>query len=294
LALYPGDVYWVDSGGGGGNKGTYKHPCLTLAAAIALVTTANGDIIAIKPSHAETLTAKVNEATKGGFAIIGLGYADNRPTFTMGLASNGDQFDFAGDNVLLHNLKFAEGASAATSVVWFNVSGNWFTISNCYIELGGKTLVLLTHDTTAKKGLTFIDNTVVGTAAGPSQGLVTEKTHLYMYCARNKWLLAQSAGMDDGIYTNTSGSTNAGNFLIEDDVVIGLGDGEQFMVQTKVPNMSLIRNCHIMGTSAWVHLGTSTAAGYGFIWNFCTEEGKGVPAAIDIQGVRPVNTTPVA
>ena len=92
LTLYPGNVYWVDSNGGGGSKGTFAHPVATLAEAEALLTTDNGDIICIKPGHAETLTATV-DFDLSGFAIVGLGFGDNRPTFTNGTTENDDVFD---------------------------------------------------------------------------------------------------------------------------------------------------------------------------------------------------------
>ena len=130
LTLYPGNVYWVDSNGGGGSKGTFAHPVATLAAAHALVTTDNGDIIVVKPGHAETYTATV-DFSKSGFAIIGLGFADNRPTFTNGITAAGDDaFDFAGDDVVVYNLKWKEAAPAGSAVVAFNVSGDNFHIEN--------------------------------------------------------------------------------------------------------------------------------------------------------------------
>lgn len=293
LTLYPGNVYWVDSNGGGGSKGTFSHPVATLAAAHSLVTSDNGDIIVMKPGHAETYTATV-DFSKSGFAIIGLGFGDNRPTFTNGVTGAGDDmFDFAGDDVVVYNLKWKEAAPAGSAAVVFNVSGDNFHIEGCYIEMGAKTLTFLTHDTTAKKGLTVLNNTIVGTANGPDVGIRVETTHLYAHIAGNKWCFDQSAGIDTGVVVFVSGTTAAGEHLIEDEVALGLADGNTYLVQTDVQSMSLMSRCRIIGADATDHIGLSTASGFGFIDNMVTEEGASVPGTVDNAG-DPLATTPQA
>jgi hypothetical protein len=294
LTLYPGNVYWVDSNGGGGSKGTFAHPVATLSEAHDLVTTDNGDIIAIKPGHAETLTSTL-DFSKSGFAIIGLGFGDNRPTFTNGITAAGDDyFDFAGDDIVVYNLKYKEAAPAGSAVVVFNVSGDFFTIENCYIELGAKTLTFLTHDTTAKKGLTILNNTIIGTAAGPDVGIRVEKTHLYAYISGNRWMFDQSAGIDTGCVVFVSGTTAAGEHIIEKEIAGGFADSEVYLLQTDVQSMSIMKDLLVVGADATDNCGASPASGFAFFNNFSLEEGKGLPAAIDVQGVRPINTTPAS
>lgn len=293
LTLYPGNVYWVDSNGGGGSKGTFNAPVATLAAAHALVTTDNGDIIVMKPGHAETYTSTV-DFSKSGFAIIGLGYGDNRPTFTNGVTGAGDDmFDFAGDDVVVYNLKWKEAAPAGSAAVVFNVSGDNFHIENCYIEMGAKTLTFLTHDTTAKKGLTVLNNTIVGTAAGPDVGIRVETTHLYAHIAGNRWLMDQAAGIDTGIVVFVSGTTAAGSHLIENEVVQGFADGNVYLVQTDVQSMGMMANCRIIGADATDHIGLTPASGFGFIDNAVTQEAASVPGTADHSG-DPIATTPAA
>ena len=293
LTLYPGNVFWVDSNGGGGSKGTFSSPVATLSAAHALVTSDNGDIICMKPGHAETLTGTL-DFSKSGFAIIGLGYGDNRPTFTNGITASGDDyFDFAGDDVVVYNLKYAEAAPAGDTVVVFNVSGDFFHIENCYIELGAKTLTFLTHDTTAKKGLTVMNNTIVGTAAGPDVGVRVETTHLYAHIAGNRWLMDQAAGIDTGVVVFVSGTTAAGEHIIEDEIALGLADGNVYLVQTDVQSASMLSRLRVVGADATDHVGLSPASGFGFIDNATTEEGKSVPGTADHAG-DPLATTPAA
>ena len=290
LTLYPGNVYWVDSNGGGGSRGTFQHPVATLSAAHDLVTTDNGDIIAIKPGHAETITATV-DFSKSGFSIVGLGFGFNRPTFTNGITAAGDDaFDFAGDDIVVYNIKWKEGAPGGSAVVVFNVSGDFFHIENCYIQMGGKTLTFLTHDTTGKTHLEVINNTIVGTAAGPDVGIRVEKHHSYAHIAGNRWLMGEAAGIDTGCVVFVSGIGNGQ--LIENEVVHGLADTNVFILQTVAQIDALASGLRIVGDDATDNLGASPASGFGFIDCFVTEPGKGVPPEADIAGARPINTTP--
>lgn len=81
---HPGNIFWVDSGvGGNGNKGTWDDPWADVDYAIGRCTANNGDIIYVKPGHAESITA--NDAVDvdvAGVTVICLGNGDLRPTFT--------------------------------------------------------------------------------------------------------------------------------------------------------------------------------------------------------------------
>ena len=300
LTLYPGNVYWVDSNGGGGSKGTFSHPVSTLAAAHALVTTDNGDIICIKPGHAETYTATV-DFSKSGFAIIGLGFGFNRPTFTNGITATGDDaFDFAGDDVVVYNIKWKEAAPAGSAVVVFNVSGDFFHIENCYIQLGAKTLSFLTHDTTAKAHLEVIGNTIVGTAAGPDVGVRVETTHLYANISNNTWLFGSSAGCDTGVVVFVSGTTASGGHIIRGNTVLGLSAGSTtcnvLQWQGATPALSgLVCDNYIQtgaGGGALCMGTTPDTTGFGFINNMVTEPARSAPGTVDNAG-DPLALTPV-
>lgn len=291
LTLYPGNVYWVDSNGGGGSKGTFAHPVATLLEAHALVTTDNGDIICIKPGHAETYTATV-DFSKSGFAIIGLGFGDNRPTFTCGVTAAGDDmFDFAGDDIVIYNIKWADANPAGSAACIFNVSGDFVHIENCYLEMGGITTFVLTHDTTLGHNLHFVNNTIVGMEAGPDQGIAFEKEHHNAYISGNRWLLGRSAGIDVGCVIFTSGV--GGDSIIDGDIVTG-GAGVGYLIQTVAQADSLCMNMKIVADDATVGLGASPASGFAFINCMATEPGKGCPPAIDGQGYYPLNTTAAA
>jgi hypothetical protein len=79
----PGKVFWVsnattlqvgEKGGSDGNKGTFNAPFGTIDYAIGQCTAGRGDVIFVKPGHAETISAAGSIACDvAGVAIVGLG-----------------------------------------------------------------------------------------------------------------------------------------------------------------------------------------------------------------------------
>jgi signal peptidase I len=79
LQLHPGEVFWVNTSsvgptGSNGNDGTYKYPFSTYDYAIGRCVANRGDIIVIRPGHAENITAASGVTNDvAGVATIGLG-----------------------------------------------------------------------------------------------------------------------------------------------------------------------------------------------------------------------------
>src|SRR5665647_818426 len=94
---HPGQVFWVSNAaktlpgqisGSDGNPGTFAAPFTTLAYAISRCVADRGDIIFIKPGHAETILDATTFAFNiAGLAIVGLGAGTKRPTFTFTTAN---------------------------------------------------------------------------------------------------------------------------------------------------------------------------------------------------------------
>ena len=95
---HPGKVFWVSNAaaamlpnqqtGSNGNNGTFNSPFATLDYAIGQCTASRGDIIMVKPGHAETIsTATAMAWDVAGVAIIGVGVGGLRPTFTLDTAN---------------------------------------------------------------------------------------------------------------------------------------------------------------------------------------------------------------
>jgi hypothetical protein len=66
-----------------------------------------------------------------------------------------------------------------------------------------------------------------------------------------------------------------------------------FLLQSVTPTYGgLCYDNYICGADRSDNLGNTPAGGFGFIHNYITELGKGVPGAVDVEGVVPINTTP--
>lgn len=121
---HPGKVFWVYNGtallpgqksGSDGNDGTFNAPFSTLDYAIGRCTASRGDVIMIKPGHAEALSATSVAVDVAGIAIVGLGQGSTRPTFNA--TATASVFPISAANVLVHNLLFTGGIDAVVSMI---------------------------------------------------------------------------------------------------------------------------------------------------------------------------------
>lgn len=125
LQAQPGQVRWVgngvnllpgNTGGGDGNPGTYNQPLATLQRAVDLSNSNTGDIIMVKPGHAETISsATVLALNKAGVAIVGLGVGTNRPTLTFTTAATAN-IPLTAANVFIQNILFVANFADVASV----------------------------------------------------------------------------------------------------------------------------------------------------------------------------------
>lgn len=140
LQTNPGQVFWVSNnaasllpgqrGGSDGNRGTYDSPFATLDYAIGMCTAGRGDIIVIKPGHAETISSATALAFDvAGVAIIGLGVGTSRPKFTLDTA-NTATIAVSAANMSIQNCQFF--ANFLSIAACFTLStAKWFTVQNC-------------------------------------------------------------------------------------------------------------------------------------------------------------------
>jgi len=140
-----GNEFYVHNTGGDGYDGTKDEPFATLDYAVGKCTANNGDVIYVKPGHAENLGAdSAVDIDVAGVRVIGLGWGASRPTFTA-TAAAGD-FKLAAASVVIENLLFLGGIDATTGIV--EVSGADCQILNCeYRDVTGQaTDMILTVD----------------------------------------------------------------------------------------------------------------------------------------------------
>lgn len=138
------NVFWVDSNkGADGNNGTFKAPFATLNYAASRCTANQGDKIYVAAGHAETIvSAGAIDLAIAGIQVIGLGTADNRPTFTFTTATTATMVVSAA-NVYVGNMIFNCNINSQVTTIDSTAANT--VIDNCTFK-----------QTTPNTGLNFI------------------------------------------------------------------------------------------------------------------------------------------
>jgi len=227
---HPGKMFWVSNSGvfsdrqigsSDGNDGTFDRPFSTLTGALSKCTAHRGDIIMIKPGHAESVIAAAGIAlSKAGVAIVGLGTGTKRPTFTFTTA-NTATITVTADNISVTNCVFV-GNFLSVAVCFALTAAKNFSVTNCYFNDTSTILNFLAILSTAAganacDGLIFSDNVVqnlgvtsnntVLNLGGTMDGLVAERNLINWAVQNNKPILAD---VTTGILTRCFVSENRG------------------------------------------------------------------------------------
>ncbi|CAB4135398.1 hypothetical protein UFOVP1078_5 [uncultured Caudovirales phage] len=292
---HPGQVYWVSNtttvlpgqvGGSDGNPGTFNAPFSTLEYAITRCTANRGDIIFIKPGHAETISSATALAFDvAGVAIVGLGAGTKRPTFTLGTAAT-TTIAVSADNVSISNCRFIGNFLSITScftvaaAAYFTIDNCAFTdtsailgflsvvkttvstnsdflqVSNCFIKSDATTksvapIVVLNTMT----GLTLSDNVVVQTVAQNNVSQFLSHAALVMTAALisgNKIYSVNTDSATGAFLVTTSATTGSG--IIQNNVVRGLDVAAALMITAAAVQYGLFNNLYIgdVGFSGFV------------------------------------------
>ncbi|HUQ70841.1 MAG TPA: hypothetical protein VM165_15025, partial [Planctomycetaceae bacterium] len=114
-------------------SGTFGSPYSTLAYAFSQCSANRGDIIVIKPGHAETISsASALTLSIAGVAIVGLGLGSSRPTFTLDTAATAT-INVTAANVSIQNCIFTANFADIVSVFTLTTA-KYFTLERCYIK----------------------------------------------------------------------------------------------------------------------------------------------------------------
>ncbi len=142
LQAHPGRVFYVGNGtallpdcvgGSDGNPGTYQKPLATLDYAIGLCTASRGDVIFVKPGHAETISsATALNLDVAGVAVVGLGTGALRPTFTLDTATD-TTIPVSAANISLKNLVFSANFADIVSVFTLTTAVG-FALENIFVK----------------------------------------------------------------------------------------------------------------------------------------------------------------
>lgn len=193
IQTHPGEVFWVSNSsalmtgqkaGSNGNKGTFNAPFATIDYAVGRCTASRGDIIFVKPGHAETIAnATTLLLDVAGIAIIGLGQGSMRPTLTFSTATTAN-VPVTAANITVHNILHV--ANLADIVSAYTATGTAtptdFVLDNCEFRDGTSLnfIKCFTGNATANSvdGFTFTNNKVFGTAT-------TAATQAVIFAAAN-------------------------------------------------------------------------------------------------------------
>lgn len=244
VQTHPGKVYWVSNNttnlengllaGSNSNQGTYQAPFSTIAYALSIVKAGRGDIIFVKPGHAETIAdATTLTFAVAGVAIMGLGNGSSRPTLTFTTTTSA--IPVSANNMVISGFLFLATA-ATTFVPAFFTNANAvvatdFTIDSCEFRDGSATtgfVSVFTGGTTANQndGLTLSNckvfryltsppaaSTAVVTAAAIDRP-VMDGNYFVNKTANNNialgWAFGANAAQNAQISRNRSQSLNTG------------------------------------------------------------------------------------
>lgn len=247
---HPGKVFWVSNastvlagqkGGSDGNKGTYDAPFSTIDYAIGQCVANRGDIIFVKPGHAENVSAAAGIAADiAGVAIVGLGSGSNRPTLSWTAAAA--TITVTAANVSFQNMRFV--ANFADVVTMFSVSGagDGLSFQNCLFTDTSTILNALDFITlaTGADDLSIVNCRVVGKSAS-NDSFITGVAHdgIYIDGCQIQFDVAQTAVV--GVI-ETSG--NATNVWIKDSLFRSNVDGALFLDFNGTANSGGVTNCY--------------------------------------------------
>jgi hypothetical protein len=179
VGLLPGQ-----RGGSDGNRGSFDSPFATLQVALNNCVANRGDIIFIKPGHAESVTSATTLLfNKAGVAIVGLGWGSNRPAFTFTTA-NTARIPVSVDNMSIQNCRFVGNFLSIATCFLLTTAAN-FAIDSCEFSDTSATLNFLSIVTTTvsvnSDYLTFTNNRVKSdgtTTPGPTLVIANTMTGL--------------------------------------------------------------------------------------------------------------------
>lgn len=255
IQTHPGQVFWVGNGtaallsghrtGSDGNKGTFNSPFATLDYAVGQCVANRGDIIFVKPGHAETVSSATALALDvAGVAVVGLGLGANRPIFTLNNAATAT-IGVSAANISVQNCVFS--ANFADIVSLFTLTtAKYFTLQKCVVKATATNMnflhVIDTDATTDNaQGLCVTDNqwfepdaatlamflvdgsnsewavndnvVVNGNATADTAAMftvATTKVLTQMTCLRNNVQVTGNAASTAGLWLTTDGTTNSG------------------------------------------------------------------------------------
>lgn len=281
IQAQPGQALWVGNstnipngcvGGNDGNPGTFQRPFATLQAALDNCNASEGDIVFVRPGHAETIsTAAILLLNKAGVAIIGLGSGALRPTFTFTTATTAN-IPVTAANMAIQNLlfvaNFADIASYMTAT-GTNAPVN-FLIDNCEFRDTASNLNALnvfTSNATDNScdGLTMTNSKVFGLGSTAGSAAFELSGSIDRLTIQSNFF-ASALAANSGLILLTTTSKVLTRVLIDSNrcQFVGLDAATgNLMITTATTNTGIISNNFVNGLRA-IATATLVTASSGF------------------------------
>ena len=270
--IHPGKVFWVSNATAaaqltgaapgsdtGATPGTFMRPFATVDYAIGRCTASRGDVIIVKPGHAETLaSAAAITSDVAGVAIVGLGTGSLRPTFTWNVA--GATWSVTAANLSFYNLLFVGSLLDPGVTTLFNVAGTAdnLTFDNVEMKDASATLTYIAGLTVAAGVTNLTINNSKFSAAG------TELTSFITAADIDGLYISNSSFYMNGVQDTLTGillaSDNITNTWIKDSYFRSFIDGALIIDFNGAANGGLITNCYLSSNDA----ADATTAGIDF------------------------------
>lgn len=268
---HPGKVFWVSNAtaaalpghktGADTGRGTFDQPFATLDYAIGQCTADRGDIIMIKPGHAENVAAAGITVDVAGIAIVGLGTGTKRPKFSFTAAAS--DIDITAGNCTFYNIEFQANFADVTSMI--DVSGvDGLTFDSCYFTEAGTNLnfVDVIDLATGADDIHFVNCKFIGGDA-ENDSFITGVAHSGVYISNCYFAMNVAQTAVVGLI-ETSG--NATNVVIKDSHFRSNVDGALFLDFNGTANSGLVSNCYFssIDTAGAVTAGFDFTGGHMF------------------------------
>lgn len=132
MSVFPGNIFFVDSGDGSDTAGNGTHPDSpfdSIDFTIAQCTATQGDVIFVLPGHAEAVSAAAGlDLDIAGISVIGVGHGGARPTITIDTADTAD-IDVDAANIVLRNVRVVIDVASLNALLDVNAAG--FLLEDC-------------------------------------------------------------------------------------------------------------------------------------------------------------------